>query len=226
MTNRPDTGAVSAGARAGHRPQPDLDLDRDRASRFERTDAPAGATTGRVSDAARDRQHDRFGGFSWGADFFGWLTAAGLTAILTGIASGAGAALALNEVGDRVSGGEAETIGLGGGIALLVILALAYFCGGYVAGRMARFDGARQGVGVWIVGIAIALLVAALAAVAGSEFNVLESLNLPRIPIDQGSLTTGGLIALGAALLVTLLSAIAGGKLGQRFHTKVDRVGA
>jgi len=222
MSNRPDTGAVSAGARAGDdlaRP------DHARASRVDRADTPPGATTGRVSEAARERQRERFGGFSWGADFFGWLTAAGLTAILTGIASAAGAALALNEVGQRVSGGEAETIGLSGGIALLVILALAFFCGGYVAGRMARFDGARQGIGVWIVGIVVALLVAALAAIAGSEFNVLESLNLPRIPVDQGSLTTGGLVALAAGLVVTLLAAIAGGKLGERFHTKVDRVG-
>jgi hypothetical protein len=200
----------------------------DREDRFDRPDRSHGATTatnGHASQAVRDRQHERFGGFSWGSDFFGWLTAAGLAAILTGIASAAGAALALNQVGGNVTGGEAETIGLSGGIALLVILGLAYFCGGYVAGRMARFDGARQGLGVWIVGIVIALAVAALAAVAGNEFNVLENLNLPRIPVDQGSLTTGGLIALGAALLVTLLAAITGGKVGEGFHKKVDRVG-
>ncbi len=200
----------------------------DREDRFDRPDRSRGATTatnGHASQAVRDRQHERFGGFSWGSDFFGWLTAAGLAAILTGIASAAGAALALNQVGGNVTGGEAETIGLSGGIALLVILGLAYFCGGYVAGRMARFDGARQGLGVWIVGIVIALAVAALAAVAGNEFNVLENLNLPRIPVDQGSLTTGGLIALGAALLVTLLAAITGGKVGEGFHKKVDRVG-
>jgi MFS family permease len=218
MANRPDTGAVSAGGRTT-----DAGVPQDR-DRFERPGV-AGATTGRVSDAARERQRERFGGFSWGADFFGWLTAAGLSAILTGIASAAGAALALNELGDSVSGGEAETIGISGGIALLVILAIAYYCGGYVAGRMARFDGARQGIGVWLVGLLIALLVAGLAAIAGNEFNVLENLNVPRLPIDQGNLTTGGLIALGAALLVTLLAAIAGGKMGERFHHKVDRVG-
>jgi hypothetical protein len=195
------------------------ELTRD--ERPQRSAAPAG----RPAQEVRERQHERFGGFSWGSDFFGWLTAAGLTAILTGIASAAGAALALNEVGGSVSGSEAETIGLSGGIALLVILGLAYYCGGYVAGRMARFDGARQGVGVWIVGIVIALLVAALAAVAGNEFNVLDNLNLPRLPVDQGSLTTGGLIALATGLIVTLVAAITGGKVGERFHTKVDRVG-
>ena len=50
-------------------------------------------------------------------------------------------------VGDRrrAHAATAEQIGLGGGILLLAVLAIAWFCGGYVAGRMARFDGARQG---------------------------------------------------------------------------------
>ena len=173
-------------------------------------------------DVARERAE--FGGFSWGSDLFGWLTAAGLTAILAGILGASGAGLALNEVGNDVSSSEAETIGIAGGIGLLVVLAIAYFCGGYVAGRMARFDGARQGIGVWLWGIIIAVVVAVLALVLGNEFNVLDSLNLPRIPVDEGSLTTGGAIALAASLLVTLGAAILGGKIGERFHRKVDRV--
>ena len=44
-----------------------------------------------------------------------------------------------------LSGGDAETIGLVGGALLLAALMIAYFAGGYVAGRMSRFDGARQG---------------------------------------------------------------------------------
>jgi hypothetical protein len=180
----------------------------------------------RVRGAAsrRERQRDEFGGISWPSTLAGWLSAAGLTAILTGILSAAGAALALNEVGSNVSGSEAETIGLAGGIGLLIVLAIGYFFGGYVAGRMARFDGARQGVGVWLWGILIAVLVAALAAIGGSKYNVLDALNLPRLPVDSGSLTTGGLIALIASLAVTLGAAILGGKTGERFHKKVDRL--
>ena len=64
-----------------------------------------------------------------------------------------------------MSGSEAQTIGVAGGIALLVVLAIGYLFGGYVAGRMAR---------------------SSLA------------------------------VALGAAIL--------GGKSGERFHQKVDRV--
>ena len=178
----------------------------------------------RSGSSRRERQKDEFGGFSWLSTLAGWLAAAGLTAILTGILSAAGAALALNQVGDDVSGAEAETIGLAGGIGLLVVLAIGYLFGGYVAGRMARFDGARQGLGVWLWGIIVALVVAGLAAIGGSQYNVLEALNLPRLPVDSGTLSTGGLIALVLSLAVTLGAAIAGGKLGERFHRKVDRV--
>jgi hypothetical protein len=54
---------------------------------------------------------------------------------------------------------------------------------------------------------------------------VLGQLNLPRIPIDEGSLATGAIIALAIVLVATLLAAISGGKVGERYHRKVDRVG-
>ena len=166
--------------------------------------------------ALRARQRDRFGGFSWGSDFFGFLAAAGLAAILAGIVAAAGAALGLTE-------GSTDKIGLGGGIALLAVLFVSYLAGGYVAGRMARFDGARQGVGVWLWSILVAAAVALLAVAGGSKYNVLDQLNLPRIPVDQGSLTTGGTIALIGGLVVSLLAAMVGGALGARWHRRVDR---
>jgi uncharacterized integral membrane protein len=90
---------------------------------------------------------------------------------------------------------------------------------------MSRFDGARQGFGAWLWGIILAVLLAVLGVIAGSEYNVFGSLNLPRIPIDEGSLTAGGAIALAAILLGSLLAAIAGGKAGEAYHRKVDRAG-
>jgi len=166
--------------------------------------------------ALRAQQRDRFGGFSWGSDFFGFLAAAGLAAILAGVVAAAGAALGLTE-------GSTDQIGLGGGIALLAVLFVAYVAGGYVAGRMARFDGARQGIGVWLWSILVAGAVALLAVAGGSKYNVLDQLNLPRIPVDQGSLTTGGTIALIAGIVVSLLAAVTGGALGARWHRRVDR---
>jgi len=71
----------------------------------------------------------------------------------------------------------------------------------------------------------IAILLAILGAIGGAKYNVLSQLNLPRIPVDEGTLTTGGLIALAAIVIGTLLAAIAGGKAGTHFHRKVDRAG-
>lgn len=107
-----------------------------------------------------------------------------------------------------------------------MILLLAYYCGGYVAGRMARFNGLKQGLAVWLWAVAIAILVAILAAVAGSKFNILSKLNsFPRVPVSEGSLTTGGIIALVLVVVASLGGALLGGLAGMRFHRKVDRVG-
>lgn len=171
----------------------------------------------------RDRQRARYGGISWGAAFFGLLCAVGLAAILTSILAAAGAAIGLNELKNTANAGN-KTLSLGGGILLLVVLAIAWYCGGYVAGRMARFDGARQGVAVWIWTLIFVALVTVAALIGGSEYDVASRLNLPSIPTNDQTYATGGLIAAVAAALVTLLFAILGGKAGDLFHRRVDRV--
>ena len=180
--------------------------------------------TGREAVAA---QHDRFGGIKWGAAFFGWLSANGLAVVLIAMLSAAGVALGLAQNVDTADEAvdQATEIGIGGGIAVLAVLFLAYLAGGYVAGRMARFDGARQGLAVWLVGLIVVVVLAAAGAVLGAQYNVLQDLNLPRIPIDEGTATTAGIITLVAILLVTLLGAVLGGKLGDRYHRRVDRAG-
>ena len=173
----------------------------------------------------RRRQREEFGGFNWGAAFFGWLVAVGITALLTALLSAAGAAIGLTQLSDSEARSSADTISIVGGALLILVLAIGYYAGGYVAGRMSRFDGGRQGLGVWLIGLAATLILAAIGAIAGSEYNLLGQLNLPRIPIDEGSLATGAAIALAIVLVATVLAAIAGGKVGERYHRKVDRVG-
>lgn len=200
------------------------------------TTAPVAADTRPVEGArvtrgaARDAvaaQHARFGGIKWGAAFFGWLSANGLAVILVAIVSAAGVAIGLTHgvTTTNDAARQANTLGLAGGIALLVVLFLAYLAGGYVAGRMARFDGARQGLAVWVIGLIVVIVLAAAGAILGAKYNVLQQLNLPRIPVDEGTATTAGIIVLVAVLLVTLLGAVVGGKLGDRYHRRVDRVG-
>jgi hypothetical protein len=174
---------------------------------------------------ARALQRDEFGGINWGAAFFGWLVAVGMGSLLVAIVAAAGAAVGLTQVSDSEAKANGDTITLGGAIALLVVLMIAYYCGGYVAGRMSRFDGARQGVGAWVWGIVAALLLALAAVILGDSYNVLSQLNLPSLPVGKSTMTTGAVIAAAAVLVGTLFAAIVGGKAGERYHRKVDRVG-
>jgi hypothetical protein len=136
-------------------------------------------TRGAARDAI-DAQRSRYGGIKWGAAFFGWLSANGLAVLLVALLSAAGVAIGLTQgvPSTDEAAQQADTIGVVGGIVLLVILFLAYLAGGYVAGRMARFDGTRQGLAVWVIGLLVVLALAALGLVFGAQINVLQQLNL------------------------------------------------
>ena len=171
-------------------------------------------------EAARDR----FGGANLGAAFFGWLVAVGMTALLTGLLAVAATAVGYSsEITQTDAERAAGTVTLVTAIVLLAILLIAYYSGGYVAGRMSRFDGARQGVMVWVIGLLITLVAAALGWVAGDQYNLFDRVDVPNIPIPSDEITLGGIITGIAVLLGTLLAAMLGGKVGRRYHSRVDR---
>ena len=195
----------------------------DSAARDDRQVDRREATAGPA--VVRERQRDEYGGFNLGAAFFGWLVAVGIAVLLTALLSAAGAAIGLTELSEGEAEANAETISIVGGILLIAVLAISYYAGGYVAGRMSRFDGGRQGLGVWLFGLIATVALAVLGAIAGSEYNLFSQLNLPRIPIDEGSLAGGAVVTLVLVLIATALAAVAGGKVGERYHRKVDRAG-
>ncbi|WP_167044510.1 hypothetical protein [Salinibacterium sp. ZJ454] len=178
-----------------------------------------------------EREQEQYGGVKIGSAFFGWLTAMGMAVLLVALLGAIGTALGLatnvdvNDVNAAATDAP-EAIGITGAILLAIVLFIAYFCGGYVAGRMARFDGVKQGIAVWVWALVIAILVAILGVVAGSQFDVLANMNVfPRLPINEGTLTTAGIITAIVAALVALGGAILGGVAGMRYHRKVDRAG-
>lgn len=194
--------------------------------------APVDVDNGQtVRQQVHAREKEEFGGFKFGSAFFGWLTATGTAVLLTALVAGIGTALGLGAVEsteEAVNGAtaNADTIGIVGAIAVLAILFVAYFAGGYVAGRMARFSGAKQGVAVWLWAIIIAIVVAIIGAIAGGQLNILANINsFPRLPFGEGELTTVGIITAVGALVVSLGAAVLGGLAGMRFHRRVDRVG-
>jgi len=174
------------------------------------------------------REKEQFGGIKIGSAFFGWLAATGMAVLLTALVAAAGTAVGLatnTDVNAAVNSGD-QTVGLVGIIVLLVILFVSYYSGGYVAGRMARFNGAKQGFMVWVWALIAAVVVAILGVVAGQQYNILAQLNsFPRIPVNEGELTTTSIIAAVVVAAVALVGAVLGGTAGMHFHRKVDRAG-
>lgn len=186
---------------------------------------PAPAERVALARASAARQHEEFGGMRLGAAFFGFLAAAGMAVILTALVVAAGAAVGVGADAE-VDSQDVSTIGTWGAVVIGVLVLVAYYCGGYVAGRMARFDGAKQGLAVWLWALVVAVVVAVLTLVAGREYNLFAQVNLfPRIPVEEGDLTTAGVVAALAAAALALVGAVVGGLVGVRFHRKVDRVG-
>jgi hypothetical protein len=251
--DRPDVAAGTTGGGA-HAADPGAERKRDAAAEGQRDTAAAeGQRDAAAAEGQRDaagggeaaggssaamlsdrrsvvtREKKRYGGIKWGAAFFGWLTATGTAVILTAVVLAAGAAVGVDTGVNGTSTADqsqSETIGVVGGIALLVILLIAYYCGGYVAGRMSRFNGVKQGIAVWLWAIVIAVLVALAAALLGDKYDVLARLGgFPRLPISGGALSTAGIVALIIAVAAALVGAILGGLAGMRFHRHVDRAG-
>jgi len=80
---------------------------------------------------------------------------------------------------------------------------------------------ARKTVTGWA---AATIVVAVLVWVAGTKYDILANLNsFPRIPVNEGDLTTGGIIAAIIVVVASLLGAVLGGLAGMRFHRRVDR---
>ena len=168
------------------------------------------------------RQRERFGGINWGAAFFGWLVAAGLVVLLAvAVAAGVAALGLTDEV--QSAGAKPPPVGaVASAAALLGALLVASYTGGYVAGRMSRFDGGKQGVAVWIIGLLLGGAGAGLALLADSRFGTLDRLSLATMPVPGGAGPLGGVVIAVAAVLASLLFATVGGKVGCRYHRKVD----
>jgi hypothetical protein len=198
------------------------------------TDRPVTSAADALSNAdraerreLRHRQEEEFGGIKPGAAFFGWLTATGMAVLLTALVAAVGAGVGLvSDASDVVdaTGASNEEIGWAGVALVLVVVLLSYYAGGYVAGRMARFDGIRQGVAVFAWAVVAAVVVAVLSAVAGAKYDVLDQLNsFPRIPGSLSDLTLQAGVALVGVVVVALVGAMAGGLAGMHFHRRVDR---
>jgi hypothetical protein len=174
----------------------------------------------------RQRERQEFGGrIQWEAVFFGLLAAVGLAACLVAMVLGGLVAAGVTSFSDDAAG-LVDRILAGGGAIALAILALSYLTGGYVAARMARFDGWRQGLGIWLLSLFVVLAAGITAWIAGGQLDPTESISLPSNPVDEGPLHQGAAVIAPVLVALTLIAALIGGMLGDRFHRAVDRAGS
>jgi uncharacterized membrane protein len=209
--------------------RPDASATRETAVRPDTgaTAVPEEERRHREQELARERHEqarEKFGGANWGACFFGWLVAVALSILLTSIIGAVLAAVGSNaEITQSDAERQAGTIGVAAAVTLLVVLAIGYYAGGYVAGRMSRFDGGKQGFGAWLIGLVVTVVAIALGAIFGSTYNLLDRVDLPRVPLSGDQLGWGGILTGIAVLVVTLVAAILGGTVGRHYHARVDR---
>lgn len=180
-----------------------------------------------AAEEREDRLRDMYGGVDWLASFLGFV----FTIVLgAGFSAIAGLVLVPFGLPPDLSEGQIGASVITGLALLGVLIFLSYFLGGYVAGRLARFDGGRNGamVLVWTFIVAVIL---ALAAVVFSGFlpagvgavvgNVAQGTTSA-----AGNLADAGTVGIGTAVgavLVALLGGFLGGRLGGRYHSEIDR---
>ena len=179
------------------------------------------------AEEREDRLRDMYGGVDWLASFLGLVFAIVLGAVFSAIA---GLVLVPFGIAPDLSGGQIGASAITGLALLGVLIFLTYFLGGYVAGRLARFDGGRNGAMVFVWTFIIVLILA-LAALVFSGF--LPDGAAGRIAsLVAGVLSTArnlagagtvGIVTGLAALLIALLGGFLGGRLGSRYHTEIDR---
>lgn len=171
------------------------------------------------------RERQEFGGrVQWESVFFGLLAGVGLAACLVALVLGGLIAAGVTDAHENAAG-LVDQMMAGGGAISLAILGLSYLTGGYVAARMARFDGWRQGLGIWLLSLFIVLAAAIAAWIAGGKLDPSESISLPSNPVDEGPLHQGAAVIAPVLVVVPLIAALIGGVLGDRFHRAVDRAG-
>ena len=159
----------------------------------------------------------RFGGVDLPAAVAGLLAAIGSLVLLGGIAGAAG------RIGYEygLDGAQEDDLTVGGFVAGVVVLLVSFLIGGWVAGRMARYDGGRNGLVTALLFLALAAGLAALGTWAGSEYDVFDGVDLPQW-FRNGDYTGQAIVSAVVAIAVALLAAWFGGRAGERYHRGAD----
>lgn len=199
--------------------------------RQQQAPASSGSYSTGYNDVLRDREEylrDIYGGVDWLASFVGFV----FTLLFASIAGAATGALLIVPLGlaDSLSGGQLTSTAITGLAVLAGAIFVSFLLGGYISGRMARYDGGVNGAMVllWTVLVAVALVL-----LSGLLRQVIEGTIAGQIVSEAfdfgntatqllGGLGTAGAVIGGAAALTALLGGMIGGRLGSRYHREID----
>jgi len=122
-----------------------------------------------------------------------------------------------------VDGAMTDSSIVGAVIALAVVF-LTFLFGGWVAGRMARFDGGKNGLGAGLWLLVLSAVFAVLGALVGPELNAFGPAGLPDwfSAIRPDVRSTAAIVSAVVFAAVVLLGGYLGGKLGERYNQRVD----
>lgn len=166
---------------------------------------------------------ERFGGVDTPAAILGMLTAFGVLVFLGAlIAAGAGnIPYQLNAYDIQ---GNLQELAIGGVAVAVAVVFVSFLAGGWSAGRMARYDGGTNGVGVALWALLLVAIFAALGAWAGTEYNAFQQVGLPDwfSQIRGDGVTSIAVISAVLAVVAMFAGAYLGGRLGELYHRKAD----
>lgn len=157
----------------------------------------------------------RFGGLDLPAALAGMLSAVGLTVLL-------GAATAAVVAVRSDAGVARNTLWNASWVTAAAVVAVSLLVGGWVAGRIARYDGIANG---WLSALCYTLLMGGLAWTghwADDRWNLLQNVTAPSW---ASSPTRYGQVAAALiGLAVVLVASALGGSLGSAYHRRADAV--
>lgn len=166
---------------------------------------------------------ERFGGADALAGIFGMFAALGTLVFLSALLAAGNAGIG-NQLNQIDFDGNLQEVEVVGSIVAIVVVLAAFFVGGWTAGRVARYDGGINGMGVALWFILLVAVFGALGLWLGQEYNAFAGVDLPNWfgQLGADEVTLKSIAGALAGIVAALLGGYLGGLVGETYHQKAD----
>ena len=150
----------------------------------------------------------------------GLVTAYGTFAVVAAIA---GSVLAAADVDTDFRTDDWTGSGAVASITMAVVLLIAYFFGGYVAGRMARRRAVLHGVALAISTLVVGAIAGGLVAALTDDESIRSNLRSIGVPTTVDQVDDVAIVGVIISLAAIIIGSVLGAIQGERWHTKLAR---